>query len=256
MTSPTTLHPEDIVAATTGAIGAYDVAHARQVVAHAAAHAREPILAARLRLIHHRDPALERPYSLQVNLDVNGRRVRAHAAAAAAGQAIDAIDERLRTQLQRLARYRDHRVATGAPESAPTVGLRRTRTDSPRQVVRHKTYELPRASVDEAAWDMDLMDYAFNLFTEETTGQDMVIYRAGPTGYRLALVHPRPSWVPVSVVATTVSRRPAAHLTLPEAIEHLEATGEPFQFYVVASGRGRVVYRRHDGNYGVIVPAE
>ncbi|HWM96585.1 MAG TPA: sigma 54 modulation/S30EA ribosomal C-terminal domain-containing protein, partial [Streptosporangiaceae bacterium] len=80
-----------------------------------------------------------------------------------------------------------------------------------------------------AAWDMDLMDYDFHLFTEAETGQDTVLYRGGPTGYRIAQVHPRPGWLPQSTVPVTVSRKSAARLTLPDAIEHLNATALPFR---------------------------
>ena len=37
---------------------------------------------------------------------------------------------------------------------------------------------------------MDLIDYEFHLFTEKSSGVTSVIYRAGPTGYRLAQVAP------------------------------------------------------------------
>ena len=37
---------------------------------------------------------------------------------------------------------------------------------------------------------MDLLDYDFHLFTEIGTGTAGVLYRAGATGYRLALVAP------------------------------------------------------------------
>ena len=35
------------------------------------------------------------------------------------------------------------------------------------------------------------MGYDFHLFTEAGTGQDSVLYRSGPTGYRLAQLVPR-----------------------------------------------------------------
>ena len=51
---------------------------------------------------------------------------------------------------------------------------------------RRKSFTLHRRSIDDAARDLDLLDYDFYLFTESGTGQDSVLYRAGATGYRLA----------------------------------------------------------------------
>jgi hypothetical protein len=104
--------------------------------------------------------------------------------------------------------------------------------------------------------DLDLMDYQFQLFTDLDTGQDSVVYRAGETGYRMAQLRPDPrrSWT--TAVPMTISGQPAPRLGLPEAIERLNLTALPFLFFAdVDSGRGRVLYRRYDGHYGLITPA-
>ena len=50
---------------------------------------------------------------------------------------------------------------------------------------------------------------------------------------------------------------PAATITVDEATSRLDVSGEPFVFFVDASTRrGSIVYRRYDGNYGLIRPAE
>jgi hypothetical protein len=42
-----------------------------------------------------------------------------------------------------------------------------------------------------------------------------------------------------------------------EAISRLNLTGEPFLFYVDPDiGRGRVLYLRYDGHYGLITAAD
>ncbi len=263
MTTPTLLTPTDIVVTRSGTgIGGRDVAHARKSVARAAAHTHEPLLSARVQLIHYRKAGLRDPYLAHANLDVNGRVVHAHFAATSMGAAIDGLSDRIRGQVQRLARFRDHRPA-GPPTPARSPGLQATTGERhgagparPPRVVRHSAYELPRATVDEAAWDMDLMDYDFHLFVEASSGQDSVIYHGGPTGYRIAQVAPKPGWQARAVLPVTASTKPAARMTLPDALDHLEATGRPFLFYAVASGRGRLVYRRHDGDYGLIVPPD
>ena len=112
-------------------------------------------------------------------------------------------------------------------------------------------------TVDEAADEMDLLDYDFHLFTEEATGAAAVVYRAGATGYRLAMVAPdltedladfhRP---------VTVSDAAPPCLREQDAVERLALLGLPFLFYIdAAQGRASVLYRRIDGNYGVLTPA-
>ncbi|MET0883622.1 MAG: sigma 54 modulation/S30EA ribosomal C-terminal domain-containing protein, partial [Acidimicrobiales bacterium] len=45
--------------------------------------------------------------------------------------------------------------------------------------------------------------------------------------------------------------------TVEEALERLDAGGEPFVFFCDAdTGRGAVAYLRYDGHYGLIRPAD
>ena len=46
-------------------------------------------------------------------------------------------------------------------------------------------WRLAHETPDEPTADAELADYGFHLFTEKSTGEDSVIYRAGD-GYRLA----------------------------------------------------------------------
>jgi hypothetical protein len=88
------------------------------------------------------------------------------------------------------------------------------------------------------------------IFTDEEAGQDSVIYRVGPTGYRLA--HLSGTAPPAATsVPLTVNVHPVPELTP----ERLGATELPFRFFRDTS-TGRVLYRRYDGHYGLITPAE
>lgn len=125
-----------------------------------------------------------------------------------------------------------------------------------REIVRHKSFALPWETSDEAAFEMDAMDYGFHLFTDCATSLDTVIYRSGPTGYRLAQAaacrEPGPFAVPLTVSTAAVPR-----LSPARAAERLEALGLPFVFFVdAATGRANVLYHRHDGHYGLITPAD
>ena len=225
------------------------------------------MLHAHVRLSEHGDLAVARPVIAQANLDVNGRLVRAQAQGTTAREAIDRLEARLRQRLERSAEHWEAKRG-GMPraglhewrhQSEPTHRPKYfPRPEGERAIVRHKAYSLPTCNVDDAALEMELLDYDFHLFTEEGTKQDSVLYRTGPAEHRLAQVDPgfadklAPFRMPL-----TISPQPAPRLTLGQATERIELLGLPFLFFVdVARGRGCVLYHRYDGHYGLITPAE
>jgi hypothetical protein len=180
-------------------------------------------------------------------------------------EAVDALHDRLRHRVDRLAEHwQARRGSTPVPaphewrhgsEPAHRPGFY-PRPPEQREIVRHKTYELHRISPDDAVYDMERLDYDFHLFSDKTTGQDAVVYRAGPTGYRLARLHPTGPPEAPGEVPLTVSPHPAPRLSDREAVERINLTGQPFLFFADAhTGRGRVLYHRYDGHYGLITPA-
>jgi hypothetical protein len=105
---------------------------------------------------------------------------------------------------------------------------------------------------------MELLDYDFHLFTESGSNAASVLYRGGPSGYRLALVAPAligqlsPFEGPV-----VISPQPAQCLTEVEAAERLSLLDMPFLFFIdAAQGRASVLYHRYDGHYGLITPTD
>jgi len=226
--------------------------------------ASEPVLLARVKLTMSADPAVERPAIAQMSVDLNGRLVRAQATGETMREAVEHACDRLRTRLQRAARnweaFRGGRPVPGSGEwrhqSQPTRLLPYfPRPAGERAIVRHKSYALTRQTPDEAVADAELMDYDFYLFTEESTGEDCVIYRTAG-GYRLALAHPRSRRLGPVDPSITVSKMPAPRLPVTEAATRLEAMGQPFLFFVnAATGRGNVIYHRYNGHYGLITPA-
>jgi hypothetical protein len=122
-------------------------------------------------------------------------------------------------------------------------------------VVRHKTVSPLPCSVDEAVAEMDDLDHDFHLFVEASRSIDSIVYRAGPTGLRLAQVDGRADEVAPGEVAVTVSTMPAPLLDTAEAVDRLRLPGRPFLFYLDGNhGRGCVLYHRYDGHYGLIAP--
>jgi ribosome-associated translation inhibitor RaiA len=224
-------------------------------------------------------------------LNVNGRPTRAHAAAESMQGAIDLLRDRLEKRLSRVERdwearrgampsrepsdwrhgvrvgqhWKEHRG--GRPVDGPNEwrhGSEPTRRPdhyplpaAEREVVRHMSYALAEETPDEAAFELESMDYDFVLFTDIATGEDTVIYRGNPHGYRIAQVRPRPDLMDQdTAVVLTVSPVPAPMMSVPEAEERLDVTGFPFAFFVDdATERGSVLYHRYDGHYGLITPA-
>lgn len=255
----------DVDVTTHGALpGAED--YARDKIGKLAHLAHRPVLIAKVKLTRHGDPAVSRPVVAQANLDVNGRLVRAQAEGAGAREAIDRLADRLRRRLERVARHWESRRGA-EPSSEPhewrhttEPGRRKAyfpRPEEEREILRHKAFTLHWITVDDAAYEMDLLDYDFHLFTERGSGQDAMLYRAGPTGYRLALaIPPRPHELALFDLPVTISNQPAPLLTAREAAGRLGLMDLPFLFFVDAErGRGAVIYHRYDGHYGVVTPA-
>lgn len=242
--------------------GAGDLARSR--MSAVILRAPEPVLFARVKLSMAADPAVARPAIAQANLDVNGRPVRAHVAAPSMSEAIDLLHDRLLDRMERISRHWEA-IRGRAPKPGPHEwrhGAEPTHRPSyfprpieERELVRHKTFALAVESPDEAAFDMELMDYGFHLFTDSETLQDSVLYRTAD-GYRMAQINPRPVLQSPVAVPLTISPHPAARLSVTEATERLEATGLPFVFFVdTATGHGNLLYHRYDGHYGLITPA-
>ncbi len=102
----------------------------------------------------------------------------------------------------------------------------------------HKSFAIDRATLDEAAFDMEVLDYDFFLFTDADDGRDKVVHRDADGEVHLATEPPD---------GDPSTRR----------LERLDAGGEPFVFFFdVDRGRGAVAYLRYDGHYGLIRPAD
>lgn len=249
---------------TRGNVPADGVSLAVQQVSSALRMASEPVLFARVKLTMSADPAVERPAMAQVNIDLNGRLIRAHAAGETMRVAIERSCDRLRIRLEHAARnwaaLRGGQPMPGPGEwrhqSVPAPRLPYfPRPAQERTVVRHKSYSLAHETPDEAAADAELLDFDFHLFTEKSTGEDSVIYRAGH-GHRLALARRRQRRLGPVDPSITVSKIPAARLSVAEATDRLEVLGQSFLFFVnTGTGRGNIIYHRYDGDYGLIEPA-
>lgn len=128
---------------------------------------------------------------------------------------------------------------------------------------RRKRVALQTTTPLEAVAVMDAIDFDVHLFTDEETGEDAVVYRAGPSGLRLArqrrMYPPGWSWAPSMgappPVPLIVNSRPTPILTDDDAVTHISGHGLRFLFYTNPNtGRGQLLYPRYDGSLGLITP--
>ena len=216
-------------------------AHARARIEALTRLVSAPLLHAHVRLTRHRDPAVAQPVVASANLDVNGRAVHAQVRATTVTEAIDLLSARLAHAMRRLARD-------------PRAILPAQRTEPGRlHLARRSTTSGAPQTVDQASVAMDLLDHDFRLFTEAGTGQDAVLYRGGPTGYRVALLAPNEVGCAAGTTEVTVSPATAPVLSVVAAIARFDQDGRPFLFFRdAAGGRGAVLYRRRAGDLGLV----
>ncbi|MFI2607417.1 sigma 54 modulation/S30EA ribosomal C-terminal domain-containing protein [Kitasatospora sp. NPDC018619] len=220
-------------------------ARARVAAAAAAPGAGTLVEALRVRLA-----AVAGGVLAQVNAEVDGRRIRVQEAAAGLGDSLDRVSDALRARIRAVTGawtprpWPGHRAgAPTGPDGGPVQALR---------VVRRKEPALVWCSPEAAARTMDAMDYDIHLFTDPATETDAVVYRVGPTGYRLARTVPAgPAGRRTSPI--TLSPYGAPRLTERQAVDRLAGAELPFLFFAhPGTGRGRVLYRRFDGRLGLI----
>ena len=218
------------------------VEYAEDKIGHVRDYTTEPVLSTQVVLTLTHDPARERPALAEASIAFDASQVRAQAAAGDLAAAVDLVADRLRNALVHqqdrvqtrhrwLAVRAEHEWRHGTLPSEQLPHFRREPED--RQVVRHKSFALEPMTLDEAAFDMDMLGHHFYLFID-LDGRDALVTR-GPSG------------VPARYDG------PVPRLDEDEAKAHLDLAGEPFVFYLdKESGRGRVLYLRYDGHYGLV----
>jgi ribosome-associated translation inhibitor RaiA len=253
----------DVVVSVHGPVAASASSYADEKVRRALAGTRAPVIFARVALEREQNPSLERPCLAKASVDVDGHVVRAHVAAPTMTEAIDGLESHLRRRLQRLAERREarrHETGIAAPGEWRHGDLPTERPEyfprpiEERRLLRRKTYSLHELTPEEAAWELELLDYDFHLFREPASGEEAVVFRRPGGGLGLQVLEgaspPGASGSPIAEVA------PAPAMELEAAIEELDLTDARFVFFRDrGTGRGAVVYRRYDGHYGLVVPA-
>ncbi|MCP9621148.1 hypothetical protein FOH10_27350 [Nocardia otitidiscaviarum] len=200
---------------------------------------------AHLRVTRHRREMATTVF--QVNARIDGRRCRVQAA----GDSVDGarlIAQRLDGQIAR--------IAEGVPDpwlSAPRRTL--AMITGLRPITRRKPCRLLVLTPRVAGAIMDSMDFDAFFFRDADTGEDAIVYRAGSRDVRLVRQHR------VDLPKGPCDSRLAVDLTpivvAPDlvAAKRLCGNGLPFLFFIEPrSARGRLLYRRYDGDLAVLEP--
>lgn len=228
-----------------------------------ACHAPRPVIAAECDLRVHADPARERRFEARAMIDVSGRVVRARAAAEDMALAVDEMQARLRRRLADLAegrRHARHRTGEAAPGEWQHGDLPAARpahfprAPEEREVIPRASYAAEPMTVDEAAWDLHLLDERFHLFTDAATGGDAVLHVEDDGSLALLQAVPDPDAESRAAVEVRADPAPVPAMTLDAARELLDAGDAPLVFFTGDDGRGRVLYVRYDGHYGLVEP--
>jgi len=146
------------------------------------------------------NPSIERASTCEVSMRGHGHHVRAKAQAPDPLSALDAVVAKLEHQLHRLKeRLVDHghgRVRNGrAPAGRSTAAVAAAGlagVAAPTEIpVRSKRFEVVPMTVQEAAFQMELLSHPFFVFVREDTGATAVVYHREQGGVGLIEVEPR-----------------------------------------------------------------
>ncbi len=186
------------------------------------------------------EPTPARPVTVEVDVLLDGRRVRMHATAAKPREALDLVSHGLRRRLVEAGQRRTGRGrAERAHEEHPHLPASRTSLEHP-------------CSVRAATAELLGGERSFLLFTEQVSGHEAVVYRRtdGRIGIRGCLPAD-----PADRRSVVVGPQ-APVLTVEQARHRLAASDDDwFLLYRDASdGRGRVLYRRRDGSPALVLP--
>jgi ribosome-associated translation inhibitor RaiA len=194
----------------------------------------------------------------------DGRTLAAHASGPSADTAAEEVAARLRRQLRRVvdaevARRNDPGAIARTLEDLEPGRMHRpeARAKPPeeRDIVFRRTYsDHPEATL-EAISDLIDLDEEFHLFVHVRTGEDVVVHRRDDD--RIGLLHPRGSVLADEAddVVAPEPNRYSDPISLDTARSEMDVLDHRFLYFLdAADGRGKVLYLRHDGDYGLVEP--
>jgi ribosome-associated translation inhibitor RaiA len=219
-----------------------------------------------LRRTHSGHDLAKRPYVADADVRFEGRVIAAHATGATAEVAADELAERLRRQLRRvvgaeLAMRNEPRAIKSALESLDFRREhrpeRRLKPPEERRIVHHRTYSSAPETTLEAVHALLDGDLEFHLFRHAETAEDVVVYRRDDG--LVGLIHPPGSRLAEDAGSAYVRPEPSRYpgpIKLEDARAEMDELDHRFLYFVdLDDRRGKVLYLRHDGDYGLVEPA-
>jgi ribosome-associated translation inhibitor RaiA len=201
-----------------------------------------------------RETNASRPFVVDASLVLKDRLLAAHTAGKTPEEALDKAVHRLRRQILRVTK------SEVAQRNEPLDLDRGHRPEaelkppSERRIVHRHPYLGTPLSTGEAVRELLDLDLEFFLFTHARTGEDVVVYRRDDG--RIGLLHPQGSALAdENDVIVAEPSRYSEPLTLEKARQEMDWLNHRFLYFIDAEdGRGKVLYLRHDGDYGLVVP--
>jgi ribosome-associated translation inhibitor RaiA len=211
----------------------------------------EPLTNVRVRV---RETNASRPFVVDASFILKDRLLAAHTAGKTPEEALDKAVHRLRRQILRVTK--SEVAQRNEPLDLDVVERPEAARKPPqeRQIVHRHPYRAEPLSTGEAVRELLDLDLEFVLFTHGRTGEDVVVYRRDDG--RIGLLHPQGSKLAdENDVVVAEPSRYSEPLTLEKAREEMDWLNHRFLYFIDADdGRGKVLYLRHDGDYGLVVP--
>ena len=208
-------------------------------------------------------PGAARSYVADASLTLEGHVLAAHAAGPAPQAAVDAVVERLERQMRRVV---DSDVALRNEPRVLAAAIEELRDDPPhrpaklkpreeREIVHRRSYAPEPIPTVTAVADLLDLDLDFHLFVHARTNEDVVVHWRDDG--RIGLLFPQDSVLADEddIVVPEPSRY-SDPLTLEVARSEMDVLNHRFLYFTDDDdGRGKVLYLRHDGDYGLVEPA-
>jgi len=253
----------DVEVTTRGDVGEEARRRAQEKIGELDAQVSIPMLRARVVLTQEENPRIARASRAEGEVDLNGRLVRARVAAVAMPQAVDELTDHLLRQLRRsMDRHADRRKEPAQPPEgtwrhgawAPERAEYRALPAEEREIMRRKSFSFGELPPTDAAAYLEDLDHDFYLFTSAENGVDAVIFRHDDGS--LGLIQPAGTAAVGGEGLQLQDSRMSGPISLDAAVAEMNELNHRFLFFInEETDRGNVIYRRHDGHYGLIEPA-
>jgi ribosome-associated translation inhibitor RaiA len=228
-----------------------EIGRARERIEALQAITDEPLTGARIAV---RETHAARPFVVDASVLLDGHLVAAHTTGKTPDEAIDQAIERLRRQILRITKSEVARRNDPLDLNALLRPQTQLKPPQAREIVhRHPYVRVPLPTLDAVDELLDL-DLQFFLFEHARTREDVTVHRRDDGG--IGLLHPQGSALAdENDIVTPEPSRYEGPISLKKARAEMDWLNHRFLYFVDAADHlGKVIYLRHDGDYGLVEP--